>query len=293
MTEPPTPSELDAQLDRASALLRHARAMLFTAGAGMGVDSGLPDFRGPEGFWRAYPPYRALGLEFAALANPRWFREDPALAWGFYGHRLQLYRDTVPHTGFAILRDLAARSEHGAFVFTSNIDGHFVRAGFDPARVVECHGTLDALQCVRACGAAPFDSATIRVEVDLQTFRARPPLPACSRCGGLARPAVLMFGDAEWDGSRTEAQERRLDAWLRRLPRAHGQSAESPLVVVECGAGLAVPTVRHFGEHVARAFGGALVRINVRESDAPGPRDVSLPLGAKDALTEIAARLCR
>jgi len=69
----------------------------------MGVDSGLPDFRGDQGFWKAYPPYAKLGLSFVELANPRWFATDPELAWGFYGHRRGLYRRTVPHEGFARL----------------------------------------------------------------------------------------------------------------------------------------------------------------------------------------------
>src|SRR6516165_2970142 len=89
---------------RAAEAIAGADALLIGAGAGMGVDSGLPDFRGAHGFWRAYPPYARLGLDFRALADPRWFRDDPALAWGFYGHRLGLYRRTRPHRGFRILR---------------------------------------------------------------------------------------------------------------------------------------------------------------------------------------------
>jgi hypothetical protein len=77
-----------------------ADALLITAGAGMGVDSGLPDFRGDDGFWNAYPANRQLGLSSINLANPRWFDDDPHLAWGFYGHRLNLYRSTRPHAGF-------------------------------------------------------------------------------------------------------------------------------------------------------------------------------------------------
>ncbi|HVT79086.1 MAG TPA: NAD-dependent protein deacetylase, partial [Phycisphaerae bacterium] len=73
----------EASLGRAAHAIANAHALLITAGAGMGVDSGLPDFRGPEGFWKAYPAYRHLGLGFAQLANPRWFQDDPALAWGF------------------------------------------------------------------------------------------------------------------------------------------------------------------------------------------------------------------
>ena len=64
-------------LERAADALDAADAILVGAGAGMGVDSGLPDFRGTEGFWRAYPPFARLGLRFEELANPQWFDRDP------------------------------------------------------------------------------------------------------------------------------------------------------------------------------------------------------------------------
>jgi len=110
-----------------------ADALLVTAGAGMGVDSGLPDFRGDRGFWRAYPAYEQLGLSFQELANPRWFRDDPALAWGFYGHRLNLYRATAPHAGFAHLLAWIAGRPRGGYVLTSNVDGQFQRTAWSPA----------------------------------------------------------------------------------------------------------------------------------------------------------------
>ncbi len=137
--------ELNAEaIDWAARVVRVRRALIVSAGAGMGVDSGLPDFRGTQGFWKAYPPYAKLGLDFAAMANPRWFATDPALAWGFYGHRLHLYRQTTPHAGFAILKDWAARMPEGCFVVTSNVDGQFQCAGFDPEKIVEVHGTIHA-----------------------------------------------------------------------------------------------------------------------------------------------------
>src|SRR5262245_28856516 len=112
----------EAMVIRAAEVIRDAAALVVAAGAGMGVDSGLPDFRGDHGFWQAYPPYQHLGLRFVDLANPRWFRTDPTLAWGFYGHRLNLYRATRPHEGFGVLRRWANRLPHGGFVFTSNVD---------------------------------------------------------------------------------------------------------------------------------------------------------------------------
>jgi NAD-dependent SIR2 family protein deacetylase len=279
MSEPHDPTE--SAISEAAAALRSADALVFAAGAGMGVDSGLPDFRGPEGFWNAYPAYRHLGLGFMDLANPVWFENDPALAWGFYGHRLELYRRTRPHSGFDVLRRWAGRmGGDRTFVFTSNVDGHFGQAGFAAERVVECHGSLEWLQCLRSCGAPLFSAAGHSVAVDPVTFRATGALPACPRCGGLARPNVLMFGDWGWDGRRTTAQESRLQAWLRGLPSG------SRLLVVECGAGTAVPTVRAFGERLTRARGATLVRINVRESH--GPRGtIPIPLGAREALERI------
>src|ERR1041384_6286282 len=110
---------MDRQIiERAAAAISSADALLIAAGAGMGVDSGLPDFRGNEGFWNAYPPYRRLGLSFVELANPAWFRSDPEQAWGFYGHRLNLYRKAQPHRGFALLKQWGEARPGGCFVFT-------------------------------------------------------------------------------------------------------------------------------------------------------------------------------
>jgi NAD-dependent SIR2 family protein deacetylase len=123
-------------LQRAADAIASADALLIGAGAGMGVDSGLPDFRGNEGFWKAYPPYARLGLSFVELANPRWFRTDPTLAWGFYGHRFNLYRSTSPHEGYPILRRWSRKMPLDSFIYTSNVDGAFQVAGFSPNRIL-------------------------------------------------------------------------------------------------------------------------------------------------------------
>jgi NAD-dependent SIR2 family protein deacetylase len=269
----------EESIAEAARAIGRARALLVTAGAGMGVDSGLPDFRGDEGFWNAYPPYRRIGLSFADLANPRWFRSDPRFAWGFYGHRLNLYRATVPHAGFGILRRWGAAMDHGSFVFTSNVDGQFQKAGFEDARIVECHGSILHAQCTDPCGEVVREASGFEVEVDAE-FRACEPLPRCPACGALARPNVLMFGDGAWVAGRTEAQERRFARWLEGMPRDPGA-----LVVVEIGAGTAVPTVRMTSEQLHRR-GAALVRINVREPE--GPRGtIGLAGGAAATLAAI------
>lgn len=247
----------------------------------MGVDSGLPDFRGPEGFWRAYPPYRRLGLRFSELADPEHFDDDPELAWGFYGHRLALYRRTVPHAGYAVLRRWAARRP--TRVFTSNVDGAFALAGFAPSTVVECHGAIGTLQCSRPCHDGTWPAPDPGPDVDEATMRARPPLPACPRCGAVARPNILMFGDGAWvPGVHAErmAEHR---AWLRGLDAA-------TLAVVELGAGTAVPTVRRHAE-LASAASGALVRVNVREPEVRHGRGVGIAAGARATLEALDALL--
>lgn len=269
-------------LDRAARIVRESSAILVAAGAGMGVDSGLPDFRGDRGFWKAYPPYQQLGLSFVDLANPRWFEMDPEFAWGFYGHRLALYRNTAPHEGFAILRRWIASKPNGGFVFTSNVDGQFQRAGFDPNAILECHGALDYLQCMSDCGVGIIRADSFHPDIDEQTFRARGELPGCPRCSALMRPNVLMFGDGGWDSAREDEQSRRFEQWL-------GGIAGGKLAIVECGAGTAVPTVRMTTERLARAIGASIIRVNVREPEVPLGH-IGLPLGALEGLRAIDTR---
>ena len=264
----------DAAIARAARLLRDADGLLIGAGAGIGVDSGLPDFRGDHGFWRAYPPLAKLGIRFVEIANPRSFARHPELAWGFYGHRLALYRATVPHEGFTILRELGARLPHGAFVYTSNVDGQFQRAGLKDAQVVECHGSIHHLQCSRPCSDAIWPADAVQPDIDPADCLMRPPLPACPRCGALARPNVLMFNDGSWLEERTEAQYRRFEAWLKQVEK---------LVVIELGAGSDVPSVRRMCE----SLGAPLIRINPREPKVPMARDVGIPAGALDALCRL------
>lgn len=279
-------------IERAAAAIAEADAVLISAGAGMGVDSGLPDFRGTEGFWRAYPPLAQLGLRFEEVANPRWFRDDPALAWGFYGHRLNLYRRTAPHDGFRILHALCQGKSW--FVFTSNVDGHFQKAGFDPEQIMECHGSIHHLQCTDgACCRRErhiWPAAAMQVVVDETTFRAQPPLPRCPNCGNMARPNIVMFRDLNWLSDRTFEQQQRFTDWESSL--------SGKAVVIECGAGTAIPSVRLQSEDFMAEHGATLVRINPREPQGPEGHTkghttgetVSLAGGARATLESLAAQ---
>jgi NAD-dependent SIR2 family protein deacetylase len=275
----------DPLVHQAAQMVASASALLIGAGAGMGVDSGLPDFRGNQGFWQAYPPYASRGLSFSSLANPQWFTSNPAFAWGFYGHRLNLYRRTQPHDGFRILQAWARRMSHGAFVYTSNVDGQFQRAGFDRERILEVHGAIDWMQCTRNCGIGLFSADSFQVAVDEATMLAREPLPSCPSCGALARPNILMFGDPDWDYSRAYPQEVRLNDWLQAIHH-------SQLVVIECGAGMALPTVRRLSERVAQTHHAMLIRINPREPSVPQGH-IGLRMSALEGLRAIQEQLAK
>lgn len=268
----------DDALARAAQWLREADGLLVTAGAGMGVDSGLPDFRGAEGFWRAYPALHAEGVHFEDIANPVAFRHDPVRAWGFYGHRLNLYRQTVPHRGFDILRKWGERMAHGAFVFTSNVDGQFQKAAFADERIAECHGSIHWLQCAKACRLDLWPAADLNLEVDEANCRLLSPLPRCSQCSAVARPNILMFGDWDWVERRTASQLARLDRWLTSVQR---------LAVVEVGAGRAIPTVRRFSER----HGPRGIRINPREHAIDPRHGMGIAGTALDVLERLDALL--
>ncbi len=263
---------------RAAALIAQADGLMVAAGAGMGVDSGLPDFRGAQGFWKAYPALGRARIDFYAIASPAAFRARPKQAWGFYGHRLALYRRTLPHAGFGLLKRWGEATLRGCAVFTSNVDGQFQRAGFDHTLVRERHGSIHHLQCLEPCSEQIWLAEGFTPDVDETRCELRNALPACPRCGGLARPNILMFGDGGWLEQRDAAQSAALARWLAGVRRP---------VLIEIGAGTDVPSVRHFSHALLRECGAPLIRINPRESAVLRAQDVALPMGALDALVAI------
>lgn len=265
-------------------LIAEADALLITAGAGMGVDSGLPDFRGSEGFWRAYPALGKLGISFEEMAQPQWFHDRPEMAWAFYGHRQQLYRETKPHMGFSMLHDWGRAMPAGYFVVTSNVDGQFEKAGFPAERVFEVHGNIHRCQCARPCGELTWLDDAPDLDIDLETITARGPLPRCPACGAMARPNVLMFVDAEWVPKVARGQEQRYRSWLASL---RGRR----LVVLELGAGKAIATIRMLGERLATERDRVtLVRVNPDATDTEEPV-IPVRLGALEALRRTDAAL--
>eukprot|EP00041_Stephanoeca_diplocostata_P017019 m.338618 g.338618 ORF g.338618 m.338618 type:complete len:454 (+) comp20563_c0_seq1:367-1728(+) len=229
-------------------------AILILAGAGLSAGSTdikgkvLPDYRSPASFAASYPHLASRGLTYVKMASARMFDVYPKVAWGFYAQRMQMYGSAQPHTGYGRL--LKALKQKDYFVFTSNVDGLFEKAGFAPERIVECHGNLRRTQCstaaqhgvwrsesvlkrVRFSENAPNDlngdiDVVIAVgasEGDGDQSPVHPPMqavadvPVCRafRCKSISRPNVLLFGDVAFNGGPVEKQLARYTVWLQRV----------------------------------------------------------------------------
>ena len=117
----------------------------------------------------------------------------------------------------------------------------------------------------------------------MESFRAAGELPRCEACGALARPNILMFADDRWIPDVTRAQRERFVEWL-------GTVRGRRLVIVECGAGTAVATIRHAGERLVEQLDATLVRINPEARVEP-EGIIAVPMRALDALTRIERRV--
>ncbi|MEU4581533.1 Sir2 family NAD-dependent protein deacetylase [Kitasatospora aureofaciens] len=151
-------------------------------GAGISTDSGIPDYRGPQGLWQRDPSAQELVTIGPYLADP----EVRKRAW-------LMRRDAgamaaEPNAGHRALVDLE-RSGLPLRVLTQNVDGLHQRAGLPARKVFELHGTAREVQCARCRVVGPMDEALARVA-------AGEPDPACRECGGILRPRTVMFGEA-------------------------------------------------------------------------------------------------
>ncbi|MCP5213334.1 MAG: NAD-dependent deacetylase [Hahellaceae bacterium] len=262
-------------IEKAAMWIEDADEIFIGAGAGMGVDSGLPDFRGSDGFWKAYPALGKSKISFAAMANPGWFELNPRQAWGFYGHRLNMYREAQPHAGFELLKYWVA-SKRDYMIYTSNVDGQFQKSGFPEMKVVECHGSIHHLQCTLPCSTDIWTATELDLVIDSETVKLISPIPRCPNCGRYARPNICMFNDEKWISDRTSEQEELMGEFIRGTKN---------LVSIEIGAGIYIASVRQQMGN----YGSKLIRINPVHHGVEKHRGlgVGLPFGGLEGLCKI------
>ena len=263
-------------ISKAKRVIREADVVIITAGAGMGVDSGLKDFRGNDGFWEAYPALGNKKMSFASVATQQVLNENPHLAWALYGHMFDIFHDVVPHTGFQSLLELALQKED-YFVVTSNIDGHFQKAEFEEDKIYEIHGRMNKFQCTQ-CGELWDVPDDTRFNVDSDLFELQDP-PTCKDCGGIARPNIMMFFDYGFDNEETEDQAKRFNKFMNKYDKG-----DHKIAIIEFGAGEGVPTIRMMGEYIQKNVEGAtLIRVNPLDYEGP-EGTISVKVGALDAI---------
>lgn len=245
---------------RIKRLIDQADGVVILAGAGMGVDSGLPDFRGNTGFWTQAKE------DFISLATARGFDDDPVKSWNFYSKRMLMYGDIQPHVGYHRLLGLLNDLGKDHFVVTTNVDGHFLRAGCDPGLIHEMHGDLRHAQCNQPCTRDIYPMPRFSAEVVTVDE-----IPRCPRCGYILRPNVLMFSDSSFIWRNVDAGEDRYRSWAK--PRME-------LIGIEIGAGTTIPSLRYFGEERT----SALIRINPAEHETNRTQDVGIAATATEGI---------
>lgn len=273
------------QLKEAALAIKNADALFITAGAGMSTDSGIPDFKHITGFSASFnPKTNKSKVEFEA-AQSDLFEHQPEKAWAFYGYQLNLYRKTLPHSGFKKLLKIGKEKEFGYFVFTSNVDGQFQKTGFQDAFLEECNGSIHHLQCIKPCSSAVWEVQKENIIIDREHLQAIAPLPKCPNCGSIARPNILMPNDWSWISQRAIEQGNRLQQWLETM-----DSLEAKLAIIELGANHSNSTVRLQSQRVSRSFSSTLIRINTIDYDVP-EGGIGLALSPEQGLIKISEAL--
>jgi len=170
-----------------------ARRIVVLTGAGISTDSGIPDFRGPQGVWTRNPHAEKMATLQHYVADPdgrkrSWQARLSSPAW-----------QAKPNAGHLALVELERRGNLDTLV-TQNVDGLHLMAGTSPERLIQIHGTMREVTCL-ACGErAPMERALARV-------RAGEDDPACRSCGGILKSATISFGQSLVAADLTRAQQ--------------------------------------------------------------------------------------
>lgn len=194
--------EMGPVLEAAQSLLAKAGRVVVLTGAGISTESGIPDFRGPNGVWTRNP-----GAE--RMATLQTYLSDPEVRRQAWRHRLGSGMwDAEPNAGHLALLELERRGKLDTLI-TQNVDGLHHKAGHDPALIVEVHGNVREVVCLSCGDRGPM-------EVALERVRAGEEDPRCDACGGILKSATISFGQSlvPEDLDRAERAARRCDLML-------------------------------------------------------------------------------
>lgn len=249
---------MKATLEAVRGWIASARRVVVLTGAGISTDSGIPDFRGPQGVWTRNPAAEKLSTLQNYLAEP----EVRKAAW-----RARVASPTwnaQPNAGHRALVELERRGTLHALI-TQNIDGLHQKAGHAPERVIEVHGTMHGVTCWGCGWAGPMPPVLDRVKAGEED-------PPCASCGGILKSATISFGQA---------------LVPEVIDRAMQAAAEADLFL-SIGTSLQVYPVAN-AVPTARSAGAKIVIVNAQPTPFDDIADAVLPGSIGDILPAICA----
>jgi NAD-dependent deacetylase len=248
--------ELRDAVERARELVARSERVTVLTGAGISTDSGIPDFRGPNGVWTKNPEAEKLAtidvyLSDAEVRRRAWRRRLDTAMWA-----------RQPNPGHHALVDLERQGKLHLLI-TQNVDGLHLAAGTSPDLLVEVHGNAREVHCVSCGKRGSIHEVIVRVEAGEED-------PDCRSCGGILKPAVVFFGE----GLDPEDLDRAFTA------------AESCDLFLAVGTSLAVYPIN---ETVSAALrrGASLVIVNAEPTPFDRYADVVVPGSISEVLPEI------
>jgi NAD-dependent deacetylase len=251
--------ELAERIALARSMIDDARSVTVLTGAGISTDSGIPDFRGPNGLWTKDP-------EAEKASNIKYYVADAGVRRRNWAARAagELWADTEPNEGHRALVRLERRGKLHTLI-TQNVDGLHQKAGIDPSRMVEIHGTTRKAMCLDCVWRDDID-------VVLDRVRSGDDDPHCETCGGLLKSATISFGQALVADDLERAQA----------------AAEECDVFLAVGTTLAVYPIAHTAP-IAKRAGARLIIVNGEPTEGDHLADVVLRTSISDVLPRIIA----
>mgnify|MGYP000956428444 CR=1 FL=1 len=169
-------------IEQVAGFLRDAKSVVILTGAGISTESGIPDFRGPQGVWTKDPEAeRRANIQYY-MAN----REARVASWK--GRRNNAFADARPNAGHFALAELERKGKLELLV-TQNIDSLHIQAGNSLERLIEIHGTVRDFMCMGCGERGPIERVLARVDAGEED-------PPCRSCGGILKSATISFGQS-------------------------------------------------------------------------------------------------
>ncbi|MCG6908997.1 MAG: NAD-dependent deacylase [Deltaproteobacteria bacterium] len=250
--------EINAQIEEAAQLIRRSNKVLVFTGAGVSTESGIPDFRGPDGIWTKFDPEDFTIQKFLEDKRAR------RLHWSLLADgELSMFK-AEPNRAHLAITDLE-RSGKLCGVVTQNVDGLHQKAGTSDEMVFQLHGDLSHAKCLKCHSRYPMQTVAGWMESGIEE-------PVCEKCNGMLKPDAVLFGEQLPIGVLSEAERR---------------SRECDLCVV-LGSTLSVYPAALI-PRFARESGAKLVIVNLGPTELDHLADIRIEGSAGEIMPKIIA----